>query len=61
MTWTENADRLARAAEVARQNGDDVAMIALLKGSAECAQIARLHDRIDAIVDDMRALRGAKH
>ena len=42
MTWAEHAKQFADGAERARQEGDHVAMIALLKGAAECTQIARL-------------------
>ena len=40
--WAEQAKILAAGAERAREEGDYVAMIALLKGAAECCQIARL-------------------
>lgn len=41
-SWSSHAQEMADAAERARQAGDDVAMIVLLKRSAEAAQLARL-------------------
>ncbi|MEM1066504.1 MAG: hypothetical protein AAGJ74_13475 [Pseudomonadota bacterium] len=41
MSWAQRSKEFADAAERARQAGDDVAMIALLKAAAECNQIAR--------------------
>jgi hypothetical protein len=42
MTWAEQANELAAAAERARLAGDVVASIVLAIKAAECAQISRL-------------------
>jgi hypothetical protein len=42
MTWVEHSKQCADAAEQARNAGDEVAMIVLLKRAAEAAQLARL-------------------
>lgn len=57
MTWAEIAKELADGAERARQEGDVVAEIVLLKGSLEAAQISKLLADPTEPNDEIKAMR----